>query len=773
MKRKFLIALLLLVSVLCLSLSFTACSKNDDTDKAKQNAEFVEYRKKITAVIKDNGMHVNDFDNGENVRSASNGIKSVTAKALAAVSTYSSDFTGIADAVMSDVDKQESIESIVSMRDDLFEQTFFISLMLGDGIANYYSEKRFYNIPVLFEEWGQFFDVIKKDGIDYVRCYMPKGFFDDKEMFVVAYIDYKSVTDYTWTLLQYTYDLSDALYVHGTSAKEYYCVSRSNGNSDSNYLLYAPDNNVGYMSTAQSSVDACFENVKSYFNMFPQDTMRALKSNRYTINSEQQAQLSEKYFASSYNEVYGVRFANDGEDILLNGKKIIIEYIARAGEKVVELPKDGEYYLFNNFHVCDNSNSVTDLRIPKNIVGIAAENRDDEGNIKGDFYAEADVNDLSLTLYCDEKNDGNGIFKAYENFVVEEGSPLFESGTGHLKDRNGKIVALAEYPLETLDMELLKRIDITAYKNLFNNLQDISVNLRDFYDSNMGDYADLSVIERIVSVVKKPLNLYLNSYEDEVQDSSMFTLNLNPTNDLTIYIDFKSKHLCGGFFYFENSKSTKRNVKVYFNTLPKNHGGAVQFYYQKNFSAEYYFDMTKEYYDIFHNKCIYTEGLQPTMHFNPNGEEEQKFDGMKLAHAIYGSMGVAEYMELATNIYEITDGATFVIPDRYYEGKIVEVQLNADVLAEKSVKVVLPNNVNSIVFYTNSQTGDSLSGVYLGSVQNENLILKYNGTYENFCNMYVTCNASSETKFTVECSDGMYVYSKNDNQGGSGQDGLK
>lgn len=771
MKKNFFITMLSLICVLCLSFGLVACGgKNSgNTDKSLRNADFVQYRKKITAVIKDNGMHVNDFDSDKNARSSSNGVKSAIVKEFATISEYTSDSTGIADAVMSDADKQESIRSIVSMRDELFEQTFFISLMLGDGISNFYNQKKFYNIPVLFEEWEQYFDVTNQNGIDYVRCYMPKGFFEDKEMFVVAYIDYTSTSNYTWTFLQYTHDLSNAIYAHGTSAKEFYCVSKANSNSDSNYLLYASDNYVGYESTVQSSVNACFEKVKSYFNMMPQNEMRALINNRHTINAQQQAQLSEKYFGTSSNKIYGVRFANNGEDILINGKKIITEYIAREGERVVELPEDEEYYLFNNFQVIDTSNSVMDLKIPKNIVGIVAENKDDAGNLKGDFYAESDVYDLNFSLYCDENNDGNGIFKAFNNFIVESGSPLFGSGAGHLKDKDGKIVFLADYPLETLDFDLLKNIDITAYNNLFNNLHDISINLRDFYNSDMGDYDDLSVIERIIGVAKKPLNLYLNSYKDEsvLENSAWFSLDLKPANDLTIYIDFKSKNLCGGSFNFENPKSEQRSIKVYINSIPKYYEGTVQFYYQKNFSADYYFDMTKEYYDMFHNNCIYTAGLNPTTHFNSGGMEESKFNGMQLTHSIYNNMTGA------VKIDEVSDNAYIVIPDNYYDADIAEVRLNTDVLKEKSVKIELPVNVNGIVFYTNRQTGEDYNGIYLGSVQNENLILKYNGTYSDFCSESFTYDQLSETKFTVECSDDTYVYSSNGNNGDSGQDSFE
>ncbi len=438
MKKKLLTFVLSGLSAIACTLGLAACGgKGDDAEK---NEDFASYKKKVVSILQDNGIDVNDTSASKS-------------KSAAKVAYANSDGNKlIKDTVLADAGRTDATGSIISMRDDLFEQSLYISLYVGDALVTDFNQKTIYDIPVKIDfgaDTQQYFKIIKKDNLDYVLAYVP-DFYANKDFYVSACVDYTSQTNYSYTFLQYTEDMSEALYAHGNSQKEFYCVSYSESDSHDEYLYYASDDQRGWMSLGDSQ--KCLNAVKSEFSKFAVGDIKANVNFKHTITQEMFIKLSEKYFGGSGSEkVLGAVYATNsyGNDMLLNGKKILTRYWAE-NKSTLKLPTDGQYYLAYDFRVEDYSGKVTELVIPENVSGIAYPAKEDGAVYDENYYAvgTADRLRLSLDYIADNRSDA----AVFGKITVEENSPVFKSGTGHLKDKNGNTVYYADYPTEMLDL---------------------------------------------------------------------------------------------------------------------------------------------------------------------------------------------------------------------------------------------------------------------------------------------------------------------------------
>ncbi|MGN0813536.1 MAG: hypothetical protein ACI4MQ_08530 [Candidatus Coproplasma sp.] len=724
MKRKFLITLFAIVCGIVCMFGLVACggSNNppDETDKASQNAEFVEYRKKIVTILKDNGIRVNDLDADKDAEG--NNEKTTSASKLNAYIARTNGKEAIKETVLADGNKQNDIESIISMREELFEQSFYISLYVGDALVDYFGQKTIYDIPVSVGTWNQYFTLVNKNNKDYVYCYSPK-FYGEKDGYITACVDFSSQNNYSYTFIQFTEDLSDALYVYGNSQKEFFSVSYSSENPNNNYLYYAPNNNEGYVS--YNSVSDCLDGVRSEFEAFSIADIKSTMDFRYAISNDQLTELTNKYFGKtgSFDGVHFVRDEYDN-DYLFKGKKIIEGYYARD-EKSVELPKDEEYYLLNDFLVRDQTGLVQELIIPQNIIGIVSWDYDEENPNKDyfDYYVETSINDLRINLYRD-LGEGNGVYEPFEKFTVREDSPLFSSGSGHLKDKNGKIVLAANAPLETFDFSIKFNEEMEKYDKVFASVNTLNVD---------NDIDQINACETLTS--KMPALTEINVTNECNKKCFEGDLIFNIYNPITINIYITS----------EDEDFWSRNS---YRLIPNENEGVSVTVNMKDVCPIP--DMTLD--NMFEKYITVNTPMSRNIYYAmfgmPNENGNMSYNFSQDEDTDFELTNINEYNKTATlHLSENFKSTEITVPTQYYRYTILHFEVDAKYVAKKPLKLTVSKEME--FSFIISQDSCKFS--------NEKFIICYDGTIDELKDKidaeYWSEKANCDIVFTAECSD--------------------
>lgn len=743
-------------AVVCACLfGLAACGNGSDgTDKASKNAEFVEYRNKIVSILKDNGVYVNDFSDGEQAeKEVKNGAAPVGSKHGAEVRQQDGN-RNIAEAVSSDGGRTDSIESIISMRDDLFEQSLFSSLYIGDALISYHKRKSFYDIPVkLGFSTRQYAKIVKRDGKDTVYVYSPAGsMFDDKDIYITASVDFKSAEEYSYTFLQFTEDISYALYVHGNSAKEFYCVSYSENDPGNNYLYYAPDNGKGWMSCVL--VKECLDGVRAQFDAVNARDVASTEQYKFEITEKQQEELAEKYFGRA-SKSDGIMFESDEYNI--NGKRIAMAYHA-DGEFIVELPADEEYYLLDNFIVRDGADSVKELIIPGNVIGIVKQNDDKEES--GNFYVETTAVDFSPVLYRDTAQT----YAVFTSVTVRGESPLFASGTGHLRDKSGKIIFVADYPLESYYPELPIVGDVSAYKNLFGKITELDIELSDYYEHDLGFDEKAQVLGFATKRMTELKTINITSSDKIVNiHAEMLELNLTLNKDATVNVSFDCDGL-GARIAVDSASSNTLTLNLL--KLPVSNMCLVNIYADNdvannNVSVTVNTDYSQSMYETVYSHCVFADMKNVNYNYGSGGGDG--LDGFTVK-----MLSLNEFDPCLTLLMnDADDGSVIDVPSEYMGVKLTELWLNADDLKDKTVRINLPPADNlpeyqtlRIVLVTRlaPHGGELSDGYYYGAMKNTDVTLCYGATYREFnIKAYVDYNREYEFELSGEFADGEQV----------------
>ncbi len=507
MKRKIAVTLLSAVFTLAGAAGISACAKPGGSgDKSAQNADFVTYRKKVVSVLKDNGIFVNDFDVGEE--------KTAQGKTNAVTASYPEHSSVIQQIIMSG-NPQEDYEGAKNDRDSIFEQTFYLSLVIGDAISNYYNEKNLYGITVYFEEWNQYFEILKNGDNDIVQCYSP-SVGGQSESVITLELEYKNATDYSFTCMQ-IWD-NQQIYCYGNSAKEYFLVCRDTGVDNNNFIRYMPAENTGYFCDSLEAVNACYELIKDSIKAVDQAPIKAIKDEvKYSLTPEQSQNTLDKYFKNTGSggvERHGVEYSE------INGKKVAIGYFAK-GENRIEIPGDVQY-ISNRFTVEDNEGTVTELYIPASVKAV----------INMENGETAPSSEFYLDVYDIKANN----LKILTGVTVENGSTLFMPGTGHLKSPEGEYVYFSNCPLDefTTDMvtdKLLNALHEGNYSRLFTNITELTLNLCE-------DVIKMNAVYEYVLPAMQSLTT-LNLYGDFTRYTNIDTVRIELNNSVVVNCEFE------------------------------------------------------------------------------------------------------------------------------------------------------------------------------------------------------------------------------------------
>lgn len=691
----------MIVCLLLCGCTLWACNKPSEGDNASKNVAFTAYRQKVTAILRDHGIHVNDVDGTQTNDKKNAGAAYGGARAADGNQT-------IADAVAADSGKKPDVQSIHNMRDDLFEQTLFVSLYMGDALLNDFGQKDIYGVAVQYGR--QYFMLAQKEGKDYVCIYSP-DFYAGQDFYMTMCIDYRSASEYSYTFVQYTEDMTEAVYAHGTAQKQFYAVSASTAYAEGNYLYHAASEDDGYSS--RLNIASCLESVRSHFTAFSVSDIRAVGTARYELTEEQWQRLNEKYFGQSGDKETvekGWQFAKVGS--------VRVAYLYMAdGEKTVEIPADCEYVAAEMI-VEDEKGAVEELIIPRSVKGVARTH----DPVTGEPYTELHAVPASQWILQFRSRAPQGNARALPSVTVHEGSPLFRAGRGHLYTADGALVYLADCPLSSLDLgeytddalnDLVYAVREGEYSKLFSQISRLEITLQDLRRNVL--FEDLFAC--------LPALRQLTIGGNALQEGDVPSLPVTVFGDLTVTINVVTRQKSGlpDIRFVLDEPHTVNVLVPYVCPVPQIAGADGHVTVQVGIPQDLYEQLFGQVY-----------GGVRVQYASGSLTEQQK---QAFAFSVHERSGAPE---LAAVLQNGDFGASVDVPRAY--------GLHVTALAVKeapaAVEIVLHDGIRWLVF----------------EEQTEGLVLRYDGTVEQFeNNVRIVCYGSMYS-FVLRHADGEKTY---------------
>lgn len=727
MKKRWWLTVISVACAIACVFGIAACGGNDSnvpTDKAKQNAEFVEYRKKVVSVLDDNDIFINDYDNI---------TKGKTAKAQAAAglaSGWNEDKTPIKNLLVKPEYLQTG-EEFGSIRHMVYARSLRLSLFIGDGIATYFNEKNFYGITVKIGE--EFFKVTKNNNdVYHIQGYTSQLYDGDTfELYDSITLRYTSVDDYEFTSVEWNNnDNNEIFFAYGNSDKELLVVNASN---ESGEAVYSPDTANFYITQDRNAVSQCIEHVE-YAKPADAAPYRALKSEvRYTISDRQNAELTEKYFKDVQTDKMEVTGLQTEE---IDGKKVAVRYIA-DGELTVNIPSDIEY-ISEQFLIDDLKGTVNSIYIPASVKGIS-----DLDGRSVDLENPEIPEPFRIDRFVGTGNDDRPLY-----FVkIQSGSTLFKAGEGHLYSRGGRLLYVADKAMQGLDYDVLSYndLDFSKYKNLLKNFA-------------IGGSLTVQ-LDRIAENEKIDFNLQnlfklLNPSELNIEGGgSLAVEELHVTQDVTVNIDNIGKD---GYVNINmvNSSDSEYNVTVnvtgfeksqFISVIPKQpeKAGDEMFEFVSNdkIFTTFNVDMDETYFLVFCKDRIERDRANSKINLEPSTESMPK--------GFYVNLIDEERNIVMLRLdSDIPDG-TYEVPTALLGYTVEVLMLDLHALRGKSLKIKV-DEATHISFIGNEYENDV-------TLDNVNFVLKYSGTYnelhDKLQSQYIYNENNYDIVFTAECSD--------------------
>jgi hypothetical protein len=158
---------------LVLLLSLGACGKKEEKPKAADNAEFDEYSAMLLSILEDIGL----IETEEPVAYVNR----------SSAATLANNFEDNKDDIWNIVENEGSKQPVDVYYSylDVFEQTFYIPLIMGDALKNYYGVSTFYGVKSN-TPFGQYVMTTSNNNINKTTyVYSPVGTVFETEMFLV------------------------------------------------------------------------------------------------------------------------------------------------------------------------------------------------------------------------------------------------------------------------------------------------------------------------------------------------------------------------------------------------------------------------------------------------------------------------------------------------------------------------------------------------------------------------------------------------------------
>lgn len=678
MKKALLTGVLASVSAVAGALGLAACGGKGN-DHASKNDEFVSYRKKVVSVLKDNEIFVNDLDAHQ--KSASAAVKQAA--------RLGGNFQG---SIMQDeyVSNDVNLQSVAEM---VYALSLKTSLLIGDGIATYYNETKFFGITVSIAEG--YYKVLNDGNIYNVLGYIP-AMNGNAEHYTYITLDYKSQSSYEFTCLDW--EGTNAMRAYGNSQKEMLVAF-----TDSD-AVYTPDGQTFYSTNDAKIVSEC----EAAFGQLPAvDALRNMKGERkYTITDAQHQELSDKYFKELFGtqERQGIQYEQFGN------KKAAVCFFETQGVSEVIIPSDVEYFGCD-FVVYDQSGSVKTIKIPASVKGFV----DGQGNII------TDARDMRFMVV----DDSAGTEKSFKNITVAAGSPLFESGSGHLKLKSGKVVSYADCKSTTLDMDdrCQELVNFShAYKVLLGSVTTVNIDMGSNYNHEI---MPLLTALTTVNITNK-------------NNSPVIGLDLQFKNTLTVNVEIES---------------TNRDYWLGVSIIPRasdTNNAKVTFNFNKICPIPYIALYSTAKPSVVINTCMSQLDYQLTFGLPENANDEHSVINYAGERDGDGLMVVDMEDYSKTVVLALSENFTskeIAVPAQFGGYRVREFILDAEIIADKELKLSIAADV-AITFLV-PQEGlvfDNRNFVICTEMSYDELLTALQADYFSDYDNY-------DLTFTARCSD--------------------
>lgn len=420
--------------------AITGCFKDpDDEFPSAENPEFNEYSAKVISIMDKIGVldkasfGIEDENNNSSVAS------------LLSNNLYDNNKSAIWD-VLESVQNVEERDLYYTFQ-DAFEQTYFIPLIVGRAISEYYGEAKFYGVKVN-TPWNQYVETVKNGNVTTTSVYTPEGTVFDKETFIVMNMNYVSLENYTLSFVLFNIDES-SLYYFNLDHEGNLIAYRYNidGEEYNNFVLYSNDGFDGYEITDMTVCNSVKALLIDEFRNVNKNNIRNIKNNvKHNIDATKWDWASGYFFGGSDDGHVVDHYSFIDED------SSVLASIGSDGTKTTfTIPRNVRYlstfFVVGNAQTDGSSDAIT-LVIPETVRGI--KKYDNNHNI-----VDASIDELVIVTH-----DG----KTLANIQVAENSPLFMAGEGDLKDLAGNVIYHMNQPVTggVLDItSMVKRFAIS------------------------------------------------------------------------------------------------------------------------------------------------------------------------------------------------------------------------------------------------------------------------------------------------------------------------
>lgn len=747
MKKVSIILCALLLALCCIFL--IACDPDGSNfDKASQNKEFVSFRKKIVTILKDNDIFVNDLD--KSAAKSGGGSEYAQATSLYADGGKSA-IDKVAEIMMKDGYK--SNEDYDFALKQIYTIALQMSICVGDGMLNYFDEKEFFNIPVYFPDM----DIVITENGNKTCMYGYQKTSDNVEHIQKIEVVFNAENDYCFTVTEptgdwmVTGDTADSVYFYGDSNKRFLMLR-------SGYeAIYASNGEDFYQTTDKKTLEDCLDALGSDVFEYDVAEYRKIKDNvKHTFSSGQASALMDKYFkdvqSSTENRPSEFMYENFG------GKNVLIGYYAGEGESEVVIPSNVKY-IYERFSIEDIQGSVKTLTVPASVTAII----DDNGNTQ---------TDASYVNFALHKQEGEALL---QNITVAQGSPLFKSGSGHLRLKNGVCIYAVDKAGESLDWDVLMRARMQSngdvqYRNIF------TVNSDAFRVSN----ADITRLEREYEIpedeVMQTMQKVMSSSQFTKYDISVscadadlpggdpnegafavLSLAIELKSDVTINVTYdkmQPQDSAHCLVDLTNKSQTVRNVTVntagfayqtYLCVRPAqpsaDKGEEPQFVPNDKIQTAFNLDVSQLYYD----GLCYGRLIRDVQNSQVNFDKKQ--DAEYLYFKITNANTNPNHSELYCDVGitgNVRDGENITVPSKLFGLPVRRVDLDVSALTGKNVTIALPNLDET-----------DLQVDFYNSDENQDVVLKNDG-------VVITCPNGMQklvSGMSTHDSDGNYAIS--------------
>lgn len=406
-------------------------------DGAVKNTEYEEYATQVRTVMYDLGLTTENPQSNNSV-TAQWEDEYATLLNASDLATFDHNKTNLLNLAQGYADKVE--RDTLSAYTNVFEQSFYIPLIMGKALADHYKVSTFYGVCAN-SPWNQYVQTIKDGNVKTTKVYTPAGEVFEKETFIEMALDYTSAEDYEIRVKQCTFDFSRVYFVYA-DGETFLEISYEQGNTENCYVSYSLDGFNGYNCKDENTALQAKNWIQDEFMGIDQVAMRQIKTNaKYTVNEEKWEEANSMFFSGGEEMVqspYG--WADENMTVLSS-------YRCFETTKRIEIPARVRY-LTNDFSISydDGVEPTEELYIPKTVIGIKGYPQND--NPDPNPNPNAGMPQL-IDLTAKDFRIMTWNWEPLKKIVVEEGSTLFMAGEGHLRALDGEVVCYLNLPHPT------------------------------------------------------------------------------------------------------------------------------------------------------------------------------------------------------------------------------------------------------------------------------------------------------------------------------------